>query len=236
MTVLELLANDNFISVNRSVMKRLGLECAVLLGELCSEYTYWKKEGRLKDGMFYCTVDKLKENTTLSKYQQLQALERLQKLDIVTVELHGVPATRYFKINEIQLSNFLTSDSCLKIEQQDVQKLDSSNTNNTINRSNKSTNVDLEQATPTRRHLITPVNSSNVDSKHKKKNLYEKCADYVDEYTDNDRLKNMLIDYLKFRLAVKDKPIYFSQWRSLVNTLNDLASDSETKYKIVQQI
>jgi hypothetical protein len=244
MSLISLIANDNFISVNRDIIKKLGLECAVILGELCSEYTHWEKTGQLKNGMFYCTVEKLKENTSLSKYQQLQAIEKLQNKGIILVELHGVPATRYFRIDEVQLSNFLTSDSCQKTDQLVVQKLDSSNTNNTKDNNTNTTNVVLEQPTvthqPKRRIKLvdTPESVSDTDTvskSAKKKNLFEKCAEYIDIYTQDIKLHDILIEYLKFRLAVKDKPIYLPQWKSMVNTLDDLTDDVTTKYKIVQQ-
>ena len=43
MSVLtDLLANNGYIIVNKVLIRKLGLECAILIGELCSEYSYWE--------------------------------------------------------------------------------------------------------------------------------------------------------------------------------------------------
>ena len=47
-----LLANDGYIIVNKVLIRKLGLECATLIGELCSEYSYWEKHNKLENGFF----------------------------------------------------------------------------------------------------------------------------------------------------------------------------------------
>lgn len=39
--IISLLANNNFIVVNKTIMKAWGLYEAILIGELSSEYLYW---------------------------------------------------------------------------------------------------------------------------------------------------------------------------------------------------
>ena len=44
----------------------LGLNEAVLLGELCSEYSYWNNIDKLEDdGYFYSTRENIEENTRI---------------------------------------------------------------------------------------------------------------------------------------------------------------------------
>ena len=116
---------------------------------------------------------------------------------------------------------------------------------------NTSTNVEVEQPAvtheqPKRRiKLIDTVSDNNISTianntdtiskPDRKKSMYEKCAEYIDTYTQDSKLHSILIEYLKFRLAVKEKPIYLPQWRSMVNTLDDLTDNIVAKYKIVQQ-
>ena len=246
MTLMEVLADDNFISVNRSIVKVLGLECAVILGELCAEYTYYKNRNELKDDMFYCTVEKLKERTTLSKYQQLQAIEKLEKIGIVKTELHGVPATRYFRIDQSQLANFLTSDSCLKTDQLDVQKLDSSNTITSIQNNTNFTNVKLEQPTvtpqPKRRVKLVdtsnvPVNENTVNQeKPKKKNLYQNCVEQINDFSgENTKLRDKLMGFLNMRIELKNKPFGSKTFKGYLDKLEELSNDSEEQIKIIQQ-
>ena len=61
MSILKLIASENYITVNKTLIKELGLEEAVLFGALCSEYELWKSQHKLKDNKFYCTVERIEE-------------------------------------------------------------------------------------------------------------------------------------------------------------------------------
>ena len=79
-------------------------------------------------------------------------------------------------------------------------------------------------------------NKSARKVKTPKKSLYSKCEDEILLYTKNLELQDDLIDYLQFRLSVRDKPLYgVNQWKGLLNTLSTLAKDDKTKIKIVLQ-
>ena len=79
-------------------------------------------------------------------------------------------------------------------------------------------------------------NKSARKVKTPKKSLYSKCEDEILLYTKNLELQDVLIDYLQFRLSVRDKPLYgVNQWKGLLNTLSTLAKDDRTKIKIVLQ-
>jgi DNA-binding PadR family transcriptional regulator len=53
--------------------------------------------------MFYETVERMEENTTLTKYQQLKAIAVLEDAGVIRTERRGLPAKRYFAINEEKL-------------------------------------------------------------------------------------------------------------------------------------
>lgn len=77
---------------------------------------------------------------------------------------------------------------------------------------------------------------SNEKPKKKKKNVYEKCVDVIDEYTDIPELREVLIDFLKFRLSVKDKPLYTNVWKALLKKLDSIVKSTGDEYiDIVQQ-
>ena len=80
------------------------------------------------------------------------------------------------------------------------------------------------------------TNNINIISrKSTKKNLYEKCIDLISDFTNNSNLYNVLSTYLKFRLEIKDKPLYANQFKGMLNKLNTLADNSDDMIKIVQQ-
>ena len=57
MGIIGLLASSNFITVNKKIAQEIGLKEAVLLGELASEYEYWKGRNEVTDdGYFYSAV------------------------------------------------------------------------------------------------------------------------------------------------------------------------------------
>ncbi len=64
----------------------------------------------------------------------------------------------------------------------------------------------------------------------KKKNLYEKCLDCIDEFTTNESIRLALKEYLSLRLSMKDKPIYgVNQWKGLLKKLREICGDSADK-------
>ena len=139
MNILQLLASSSFITLNKNVIKVVGLEEALLLGELCSEYDYWIKREELQDGYFFSTVENIEENTTLNDYKQRKALKSLQQLKIVDVKVKGLPAKRYFKINEEQLIKLLNIQysNNLKYSSQNFKELDTKNFECNKNKQNK---------------------------------------------------------------------------------------------------
>lgn len=131
MGIIHLIANSNFIAVNKEVAKKIGLDEAIMLGELASEYDYWEKRGELEDGYFYSTVENVENSTTLSDYRQRKALKTLQSFGLVVTKAKGIPAKRYIKIIEAQVmalfdiqdSSNLTSSS-EKIKELAIEELD----------------------------------------------------------------------------------------------------------------
>ncbi|WP_394235830.1 hypothetical protein [Niallia oryzisoli] len=143
--ILELLRRDGSIVVNKKLARAIGMDAAVMYAELVSKHQYFAKKGQLtEDGYFFNTMENLKEDTTLSKYQQATAIKQLVKLNLIQHENRGLPQKRYFKINEDEIviltllgANHLTFKS-KKNEQIEVKELSSNNTK--VNNSNKSNN------------------------------------------------------------------------------------------------
>lgn len=104
MSALKLIASDSFLCINKCIAKAFGLDAAVMIAELATCYNYWESQGGLtEDGMFYETVERMEENTTLTKYQQLKAIAVLEDAGVIRTERRGLPAKRYFAINEEKL-------------------------------------------------------------------------------------------------------------------------------------
>ena len=103
--IMELLATNGYIRVNKRLIRECGLYEAIMLGELCGEYLYWKDRDALENGWFFSTIENVEYNTTLSAYQQREAIKNLVKMGLIECEKRGLPAKRWFKINEEKLEN-----------------------------------------------------------------------------------------------------------------------------------
>ena len=125
MNILSILASDNYIVINRDLLKKYGINVTLMLCELASEYNYFDKSGKLEDGMFYSTIDNISERTGLSKYQQAEALKALDEDGIVKSVIKGIPAKRYFKIDVEELTKQIANislSSCKEIRKQAGEK------------------------------------------------------------------------------------------------------------------
>lgn len=111
MSILSILATENFITVNRTVAKIVGLEAAVIFGELASEHNYWQKNNPDWDGSFFSTVENLEEKTFLTAHQQREAIKRLEDQGWMTTEKRGMPARRYIRLNEEKITESLHNQS-----------------------------------------------------------------------------------------------------------------------------
>lgn len=106
--LLKLISNENYIIVNRDLIKEIGLDEAVLLSELCSEQYYWKSKDKLgKDGFFFSTIENIENNIGFKKKKQLTLLKELKSRDLIEVKYHDMPKKRYIKVNALELEKIL---------------------------------------------------------------------------------------------------------------------------------
>ena len=88
---LDKIFGEWYIQVSKPMIKIFGLEAAVMLCNLYSEYRYWKTKGKLTGyGTFYSTVEIVEHNTGLGKRQQLRAIEVLETYGIIKKSLHDL--------------------------------------------------------------------------------------------------------------------------------------------------
>lgn len=107
MDIIDLLAFDNYIIVNKDLMVAVGVAEAMLLGELASEFRYWRKAGKLEDGWFYSTCENLEDKLPFSRPTIKKATDHLEETGILETKLMGMPAKKYYRINPSQLEKFL---------------------------------------------------------------------------------------------------------------------------------
>ena len=215
MGILQLISTSNFITVNKDLIKELGLEEAILLGELASEYDYWNNKNEIEDGYFYSTIENIEEKTTLTAYKQRKCLENLKNKGIIDIQIRGIPAKRYIKINEEKvieifnnklLKNLTTG--CKKISQLEVKKL---NGNNNIINNN--------------------INKNIKKKKNKKRKTFEEV---LAENNCSEELESSIRDFIDMRKTIK-KPMTSKALELLIKNLDKLTNLEEEKIAILNQ-
>ena len=169
MTILNLISNNNFITLNKNLIKAIGLEETIILGELASEYDYWSSQKALEDGYFYSTIENIEKHTTLSVHKQRKALNNLKEKGIIDIKVKGIPAKRYIKIIEKQVYELLSiqfvknsQTSLLKINKQVSENLSGNKNINNKNINNK--NIEKEYIDNTKMSLTSDKMSLKTDN------------------------------------------------------------------------
>lgn len=106
----------------------------------------------------------------------------------------------------------------------DSQNLQSNNIDN--NTTNKDTVVSKD---------TTTTFQFGSKKKPKKENLFTKCTTLIDSYDFSSwgNIRKLLIDYLRYRMSVKDKPLYTNMWKGMLNKLAELGGDDITLYESI---
>ena len=108
MILASLLASSKYIIVNKDLIQILGLNEAIILGELCSEYSYWANINKLEDNeYFYSTRDNIQKNTGITPHFQRLAMKNLEEKEIIYTKKKGIPCKTYYKIDEVKVIEYL---------------------------------------------------------------------------------------------------------------------------------
>jgi hypothetical protein len=66
----------------------------------------------------------------------------------------------------------------------------------------------------------------NISTRPKKQSLYSKCIAEIDLFTQELQLRDLLVKYLNLRLEMKDKPLYYNQWKGMLSKLADIVKSN----------
>lgn len=157
----ELLMSNGAIVVNRQLAHSLGLNEALVYSELLSKQKWYKEHDKIKDGWFFSTGDDLKKSTTLSRFQQDKAIQTLTDNKLIFCKVKGMPARRYFKINEdveplLKLLKSDVSPVLKKLENKFARNLETS-----FKENNKQV---LKKLEPNNNNIIRTNNNNNINT------------------------------------------------------------------------
>ncbi len=228
--IIRLLANDNYIVVNRDLIQIIGLECAVFLSEIATEAVYWEKAGKLQDGWFYSTLDNVERNTSINSYKQRKCIRELSSLGVLEMQVRGMPATRYFRLDESAISCLISNNQLSKNEQQDVQKLNNKMLKNFTSSSSEIKQLDVKKL----KGNNTKENSTDNSTKKKSKHAHgeyqhvrltdEELQKLIDKLGDRKTAHCItFLDEYKERKGYKCKSDYLTILKWVVNAVDEEA-------------
>lgn len=215
--LMSILSNDGYIILNKYVMKALGLHEAILLGELCSEYIYWYKEEKLQDGFFYSTRENIEKETTLSPFQQRQALKKLTEMGLVEILEKDMPKKTYYKVDEEKVYKFLLETDLNLTE---VKKFNDKTSNNLTSSDEKIKHKEVEKL---------DINNNNINNNKKNNNILSNLITGKTEQKEEMRYEEIFKQNIEYDILVQD-----IKNKELIKNITDIAVETlnTTKTKI----
>lgn len=212
--LMSILSNDGYIILNKYVMKALGLHEAILLGELCSEYIYWYKEEKLQDGFFYSTRENIEKETTLSPFQQRQALKKLTEMGLVEILEKDMPKKTYYKVNEEKVYKFLLETD---LNFTDVKKFDDKTSNNLTSSDEKIIHQEVKKLEINNNN----INNNNINNNKNNNNILSNLITEETEQKDEMRYDEIFKQNIEYDILVQD-----IKNKELIKNITDIAVET----------
>lgn len=160
-TFKQLLMSSNYYTLNKQIVKSLGIESAFLLTILIEA-----SDGLADDeGWFYQTIEKIGELTGIGRHKQDKIIKDLIELKILEQKNKGVPCKRYFKINYSMIENLVFLSPQTSLSEND--KLDCKKETNW---SAENSQTRLSEIDNNKEYII---NNLNKELNHKEHKSYE---------------------------------------------------------------
>lgn len=110
MSIISALNANNYGIFNRKLAHEIGLIESIVLSELINAWEYFESAHvtiKGERGWFFITIEDLQERTSLSREQQDRALNSLINQELIKKAVHGLPAKRYFQLQESNIEKLL---------------------------------------------------------------------------------------------------------------------------------
>lgn len=205
MSVVQLLAQKNFITYSKVIAKLYGVNAAILLGAMCGYQSCHNDEE------FYKTQDEISDDTCLGIYEIKEGLKILKAVGILRVTRKGMPAQNYYYVTANKLAEILLTSE-VKITQQDVENSD--------NNTSSSNNINIQK-------------KKEEKNNNKRATVCESTVESIIEMQD-ERLQEPLRNFVEMRKAIK-RPITARGLELAVKKLQQMTSNIAEQVDIVNQ-
>jgi hypothetical protein len=183
MNILELLSSNSYLTVNKALAKKVGLEAAVLFADLAGSQLHWNNQKNIEvSDWFFRTREQIEEQTTLSSKTQLRCAKILIEAGLIQTKLKGLPAITHYLIGEQEVTNLL----------------------NMIGKKGASRYAQTEQLETPKRSTIKNINNNNKTinniniNKESKKNF---TLIFPQEFS--PQIIKIINDYFEYRKEIK---------------------------------
>lgn len=93
---------ENLI-VNKAIIKTAGINEAIIYSELRAMSDELRRHGKLINDEWFCYLaSDFEKNTTIKPKTLRRTLEKLKELNLIEIEIKGLPAKRHFKLNPLE--------------------------------------------------------------------------------------------------------------------------------------
>ena len=103
--ILKLLSKGNYITYNKELARKIGVNEAIVFGELCGLYEHFGQKE------FFFEQERLAHDVSMSVFKIQKAIDTLTRLNLITKCRKGIPCKLYYTINVGCLIEFLSDDS-----------------------------------------------------------------------------------------------------------------------------
>lgn len=179
------------------------------------------------DNENHCTATNkyLAEFCGVSESTITRSIKKLVDLNLIETEMKTSSTGKYRVLKVVNVGGVVNlTRGCSQFDETGVVNLTSNyNINNNINN-----NTDISK------DISDSESSSNTfqfgKPKQTKPNLYQQCLAIINDYTEDNNIQKMLIEYLDLLLEkskVEHKPLYANQFKGMLKHLNDLIASKE---------
>lgn len=175
-----ILCQDAYWTINKKLVRMLGLKPTLLLSDLLSKDRYFFREKKLtEDGFFYAEQKNIEKDTTLTPHEQRKCLNILKEYDLIATERrireHGI--SNYFKLNHDNIINYLKKEEeggvVKKVNEGCLKNLASNSNNKLINNnvlskdntkaSGEALDLCSEENIPVKENKIPPTENNKAE-------------------------------------------------------------------------
>ena len=196
----------------------------------------------VKDDIAYVWLqhDKIREDLPILDIKERSLLNYITKLEslglIMRESVHnskGRGSTVYYTITE----------KCEELKYDHTQKIAGENERplaKNCGSDNKLSFIDSKLDNPTT-NVVAPTrnipteDTSAKTSSPRKKNLYEKCVDAIEEFTEDKDVREALVEYLRMRLEIKGKQFGANTFAGMLKKIRKLTDDKHECLEIIRQ-